>query len=442
MKRTSTEKTFILFFLPIVFLMYTIKAYPGFLTNLMGIDDPFGTFFNVLGKTPNFWYQTLYTGIVVAICLKLLFFGKNPYSKKTKPLSKYQKYKFLSIMLAQFIGFYTIPFVLPMIKSGIWADSPPQNIVKIDQDQRQVSFEYPINYSPDNLKYGFLLYDNGELIDPSKYEIDFEKKNGSYYANGVTLFESYPTGTEIKATAFHLVHKYAHVYLSPAFFGTGSFLYMFLVIPFFVWFFGKRYCSWICACGNLAETVGTTKWGSKWVKEGTPRGDGALKLEWIQIIMLIFSAVVGVSAILNIYGVISPGAYDRLWYVQDFVTDFMFGSLIGVLLYPYYGTRMWCRYGCPMARWMKIFGRFSRSKFAVAPNEKCIGIGACTKACPMGIDVASYAHIDKKPIQVSFGLEETPCIGCGGCIDSCPVDGLEFQTIRDQKVVTVKEAAL
>jgi len=45
----------------------------------------------------------------------------------------------------------------------------------------------------------------------------------------------------------------------------------------------------------------------------------------------------------------------------------------------------------------------------------------------MGIDVASYAHLDKKPTMGSFGLTETPCIGCGGCIDICPVKALSFQ---------------
>ena len=47
----------------------------------------------------------------------------------------------------------------------------------------------------------------------------------------------------------------------------------------------------------------------------------------------------------------------------------------------------------------------------------------------MGIDVASYAHKDKRPIEVAFGLDDTPCIGCGGCIDVCPVDALSFSPI-------------
>ena len=86
-----------------------------------------------------------------------------------------------------------------------------------------------------------------------------------------------------------------------------------------------------------------------------------------------------------------------------------------------------------MAQGMKLFGRFVGSRFAVRPNEKCRGLELCTQACPMGIDVASYAHRDKKPIQISFGLEETSCIGCGGCIEVCPVDALSFVAIEKKE---------
>ena len=33
------------------------------------------------------------------------------------------------------------------------------------------------------------------------------------------------------------------------------------------------------------------------------------------------------------------------------------------------------------------------------PNKSCKGLNLCTTQCPMGIDVASYAHKDGKPIE-------------------------------------------
>lgn len=225
--------------------------------------------------------------------------------------------------------------------------------------------------------------------------------------------------------------KTAHIYLFPAFTNWGMAAYLFVVIPVFVYFFGKRYCSWICSCGNLAETVGITTWGKKWVKEGTPRGDRANRNHWISRLIMTFAFAFGLILLFDSMRVIAaPSLVDSLRSLQDFGVDFMFGSVIGVGAYPFFGTRIWCRYGCPLAKFMELSGKYSRSKFQVAANEKCTGIGLCTKACPMGIDVASFAHKDRKPILGSFGLQNSVCIGCGGCIDVCPTKALSFKKLR------------
>ena len=126
---------------------------------------------------------------------------------------------------------------------------------------------------------------------------------------------------------------------------------------------------------------------------------------------------------------VSPSLAEALRAFQDLAVDLIFGALIGVGAYPFLGTRMWCRYGCPLAGMMRLFGKFSLSRFQVKANEKCKGLNLCTTQCPMGIDVASFAHKDGHPIEGSFGLQNTPCIGCGGCVDICPVQALNFQKI-------------
>lgn len=224
--------------------------------------------------------------------------------------------------------------------------------------------------------------------------------------------------------------KAAHVYVYPAFQSAGLAVYVFLVIPVAVWFFGKRYCSWFCSCGNLAEAAGVLPWGARWVRLHTPRGDTARRWEVAQLWVLLFAMFFGIMLLLDSSRVFSaPSLIAALQSGQDLLIDFFFGSIVGVGAYPILGTRIWCRYGCPLAKGMQLVGRFTRSRYAVVPNEKCRGLGLCTEACPMGIDVASFAHKDKQPIQVAFGLDSTPCIGCGGCIDVCPVDALSFQPI-------------
>jgi NADP-reducing hydrogenase subunit HndC len=78
---------------------------------------------------------------------------------------------------------------------------------------------------------------------------------------------------------------------------------------------------------------------------------------------------------------------------------------------------------------MRLFGKYTKSRFQVVANANCKGLNLCSTQCPMGIDVASYAHKDGVAIQGSFGLNQSPCIGCGGCIDICPVKALSFQKI-------------
>lgn len=244
-------------------------------------------------------------------------------------------------------------------------------------------------------------------------------------------------GQSFWSDTLHLPVKTAHVYLFPGFTSWGMALYLFVVIPVFVYFFGKRYCSWICSCGNLAETVGVTVWGKKWVKEGTPRGETAKKFEAIQTLVMAFAFLFGIVLLFDSAKIImAPDLVNGMRAFQDFSVDFMFGSVIGVGAYPFWGTRVWCRFGCPLAKFMKLTGKATQSQFRVVANEKCTGINLCTKACPMGIDVASYAHLNRKPIQGSFGLAETECIGCGGCIDVCPTKALSFKPILGKRKIS------
>lgn len=358
--RTLMERLFLVLFFPGVLLFYVVYKYPQWLLPA-GADL---RAFHVFGKSPGFWYATVYTAIVCGTCVWVLTAGKNRYqrSKKKGPLSKYQRAKFTSILLAQSVVFYFIPYVAPAFAQ-----------------------------------------EGGFFNDPAK-----------------------------------LAAKTAHVYVYPAFMSWGGAAYMFVVIPIAVWFFGKRYCSWFCSCGNLSEAVGVLPWGANWVRLHTPRGETARRLEIIQLYVLVFAIFFGAMLLLDGLSLFSaPSVLSALQAFQDLAIDFAFGAVVGVGAYPILGTRVWCRYGCPMAQGMKLVGKYTRSRFAVAPNEKCRGLGLCTQACPMGIDVASYAHKDKKPIQVAFGLDETPCVGCGGCIDVCPVDALSFARIGGSDRVSI-----
>ncbi len=235
------------------------------------------------------------------------------------------------------------------------------------------------------------------------------------------------TGQNIFYDATSMTKTDAYVYISKGFTSWGGFIYLFILVPISVYFFGKRYCSWFCACGNLAETIGVTKWGANWVKYKTPTGATAKKVEKLQLFFMAFGFAYGLVLFFDFLQIVTATSLlsaGKLF--QDLVMDLLFGALIGIGAYPFLGTRIWCRYGCPLAKMMELIGRYGKSKFKVVANDACKGINLCSQACPMGIDVAEYAHKNKVPIMGEFGLDTTLCIGCGGCIDICPVDALKF----------------
>ena len=349
-KRSATEKIFLVFYMPLVFIGYMTYKCHELMVDWGWFTDVRSFYF--LEKHPAFWYGLGYSLLVCFIAAKVIIQRKAPYKKgKNAALSSYQRGKFTSIFLVQLIFFFLIPFVIMPIYKG--------------QD---------------------LFYD---VI--------------------------YPTNLE------------AYVYVSKAFKSWGGIFYVFGLVPLSVWFFGKRYCSWFCACGNLAETVGITVWGKNWVKHKTPSGLLASKMQHLQTIFLVFGLAYGLVIFVDMLKLFTAPTllYAGKMY-QDIIVDLIFGALIGVGAYPFLGTRIWCRYGCPLAKGMEFFGRYGGSKFQVVAGVDCKGLNLCSQVCPMGIDVASFAHKDKTPISGSFGLEQTACIGCGGCIDICPKDALTF----------------
>ena len=351
MKRSLSQKAFLVFYFPIIIGFYLIYKYPTWFV----AEDQVATTFYWLGKSSSFWYSTVYSGLVCFISLRVFLRGKTPYGKnKKKPISNYQRYKFLSIFLSQLVFFYFIPYILPYILKG------------------------------------------GEFFND----------------------------------VYKPINKNAYVYIYNGFTSLGGFIYLFVLVPVIVWFFGKRYCSWFCACGNLSETIGITKWGNDWVTKLTPRGETSRKFEKLQYVFLFLAVCFGILLFLDAWKIFAAGELLTSWRAaQDLVVDLIFGALIGVGAYPFMGTRVWCRYGCPLAASMRLIGKYSKSKFSVVANDKCKGLNLCTTQCPMGIDVASYAHKDKTPINGSFSLMETPCTGCGGCIDICPVKAITFKEI-------------
>jgi polyferredoxin len=202
-----------------------------------------------------------------------------------------------------------------------------------------------------------------------------------------------------------------------------SFIGSLILFPALAFIFGKRfYCSWICGCGGLAETA-----GDSW-RHLSDKSTRAWKFEQISIHTVLLLAL-GTTAVVFInwgIGQNHPGFAAVAFKIQE-----MYGLIVGALLsgvfavalYPLLGTRVWCRFFCPMAALLGLIQKFGRFRISVKP-DMCISCGNCSAYCEMGIDVRAYARNNQD-------VKRASCVGCGMCAHVCPRGVLKLESKSD-----------
>ena len=218
-----------------------------------------------------------------------------------------------------------------------------------------------------------------------------------------------------------------------------------VIIPLFTYLYGKRwYCSWVCGCGGLAETLGDP------YRQLSNKKMKAWKLErWMIHAVLVFAVIMTIFTGYHTYNEINNpdlqgkeillgiSAFDvRTWY--SFLIGSIFAGVIGTGFYPVFGNRTWCRFGCPLAAYMGIVQRF-KSRFRITTNGgQCISCGNCSTYCEQGIDVRAYAQKGQNIVRAS-------CVGCGVCSSVCPrgvlklENGPEEGRINDNPIIIGKD---
>lgn len=260
-------------------------------------------------------------------------------------------------------------------------------------------------------------------------------------------------------------------------------LSVFVITPILTYKYGKRwYCSWVCGCGGLAETAGDP------YRHLSDNSLFAWKVErWVIHLVLLFVTLM-TAAVVYSYLVASPEKYwldadvflallafgtvtliALLWFTKrkefkkdlkialpataflmvglisihylfesrlfffdpyqlrafyGFLIGAVFSGVIGVGFYPLLGSRVWCRFGCPMAAILGMQQRFF-SKFRITTNGgQCISCGNCSTYCEMGIDVKWYAQRGQNIVRSS-------CVGCGICSAVCPRGVLKLENGKE-----------
>lgn len=331
----------------------------GLNTGLVALFDTLSQFFK--GKQASQWfvYGTLYTVIIIALGIKFLYKYRH---------NRYQKLRTYAVIGAQ-LGFaYLIPEILAGLNYTDASNSSGEYLGWYDTDLKNT---WPLDYD--------FFYD--------------------WHLNAMQAEAYQPLGM---------------IYL------VWGILFFLLLTPIITYFVGKRwYCSWICGCGGLAETAGDP------FRHLSSKKLSAWKIErWLIHGVLVFVFVMTAA---TLYGYFTgSGTFlglDIYGYFQrpyGFLIGAAFSGVIGVGFYPLMGSRVWCRFGCPMAAYMGLFQRF-KSRFRITTNGgQCISCGNCSTYCEQGIDVRAYAQKGENIVRAS-------CVGCGICSAVCPRGVLKLE---------------
>jgi polyferredoxin len=313
-------------------------------------------FFSLLGRPASFWYTVLYTVLMTGFGIQAI--KRWGIDRR----DKFQIWRYCSLLGFQWIFFFLIPEFL---------------------------FQWAVKYQ----------WVGAELAQNPQFAGQAWRSYGIVYAWPLFFY-----------TFFYDPHKIWIVW---------GVLLTFVIIPVIALFHGKRYCSWVCGCGGLAETF-----GDRW-RHLAPKGRTSMRWEWMNLAILIFAAVVTLAMLLrDAYAFFARPAAMGLDIYHLYVDIWLVG-ILPVTLYPFLGGKVWCRYWCPLAKLMHLFSaaysRLRVSRFAIVANDKCIGCMECTRNCQVGIDVMSYALKQQK-----LDNETSSCIGCGICVSVCPMDVLSF----------------
>lgn len=255
---------------------------------------------------------------------------------------------------------------------------------------------------------------------------------------------------------------------------------IFIVSPILTYLYGKRwYCSWVCGCGALAETAGdpfrqlSSKKISVWKLERwsihlvlvivflttiaviwsflarNASLVGFSKESFVIAVVVFLFTLMGIIYYFKrkemdkdaLYSMISLGCIiagtiaiqafsgeKNILFLKSYTLTKWYGfwigaafsGVLGVGFYPILGSRVWCRFGCPMAAILGLQQRLL-SRFRISTNGgQCISCGNCSAYCEMGIDVRAYA-------QKGQNIVRSSCVGCGICSAVCPRGVLKLE---------------
>jgi polyferredoxin len=197
--------------------------------------------------------------------------------------------------------------------------------------------------------------------------------------------------------------------------------------------FNRGWCGWACWTAAILDYL-------PWKKSpGRIKKLGALRyIHFILILLTVITLVfifnftlLTIHGIVNLAGIEYPAIYiynsifeipEFWWFIIGNMIYFSSGIVLAAVLKD---NRAFCKYLCPITVFLKIGGKFSIVKIE-GDADTCNDCKACSRACPMDIDVNQY-------IKNGIRVTSTECVLCMNCINVCPEKNLKITYKLDKK---------
>lgn len=339
------------------------QALDGQNVGLVALFDPLAQLFKGQNASQWFVYGTLYTVIIIALGIKFMMKYRH---------NRYQLVRTSVVIVSQLFLAYLIPEILAGLNYNDAVNAAGEYQGWYDTDLKMM---WPLDYD----------YFYGWHMDAMQAEA-YQPVGMAYLVWGIIMF--------------------------------------LVVTPVITYFVGKRwYCSFVCGCGGLAETAGDP------FRQLSSKTMTSWKIErWMIHLVMVFVLIMTVA---TTYGYFTGSGtflgleiYGTFQKPYGFFIGAAFSGVVGVGFYPLMGSRVWCRFGCPLAGYMGLIQRF-KSKFRITTNGgQCISCGNCSTYCEQGIDVRHYAQRGQNIVRAS-------CVGCGICAAVCPRGVLKLENGPD-----------
>jgi len=221
--------------------------------------------------------------------------------------------------------------------------------------------------------------------------------------------------------AFPLFYYYVSPYLIIEAAGQGivaGSLIVFVAMFISALLVGRVFCGWVCPAGGLQRLCARAR----------PKKFQSARRNWIKYLIWAPWIAIIVATFLRAGGIRSIDPFYQTYHgisIEDMRSLVLFLIIAAVIasLALVLGQRAFCHSFCWMVPFM-ILGRRLRNLGAwpslrlAADNNRCVDCMACSKNCPMSLDVHALVQ--------GPTMENDECILCGTCVDVCPKNAIEF----------------